>query len=427
MIRFKTFLTAMVLALSIPASAQLSIDECQRLAQENYPLLKKYDLISQTTGYTVENIGKGYLPQVSAIAQATYQSSVSELPDAMKSMLASSGNEYKGMKKDEYKLGVDVSQLVWDGGNIKAQKQVAKLQGETQTLQTETDMYAVRERVNNLFFGILLTNERIKLNQDLQKLLKSNCDKLESMKTGGTAMQSDVNAVKAEYLKTRQQMTELESNKASLLTMLGIFIGKKIDGELLKPSATVPSADVNNRPELKLFDAQLNQVKAQNAVLDAAVKPRLSLFAQGYYGYPSYNMFKSMNDHNLSLNGLVGVKLTWSIGSLYTRKNDKRKLDLAASEIENARDVFLFNNRLQTAQDNATIEQYRKMMAEDDEIIKLRTSVRESAEYKLSHGIILVNDLLREITNENEARIGQSTHEIEMLKSIYELKNTINQ
>jgi outer membrane protein TolC len=345
MIRFKTFLTAMVLALSIPASAQLSIDECQRLAQENYPLLKKYDLISQTTGYTVENIGKGYLPQVSAIAQATYQSSVSELPDAMKSMLASSGNEYKGMKKDEYKLGVDVSQLVWDGGNIKAQKQAAKLQGETQTLQTEADMYAVRERVNNLFFGILLTNERIKLNQDLQKLLKSNCDKLESMKTGGTAMQSDVNAVKAEYLKTRQQMTELESNKASLLTMLGIFIGKKIDGELLKPSATVPSADVNNRPELKLFDAQLNQVKAQNAVLDAAVKPRLSLFAQGYYGYPSYNMFKSMNDHNLSLNGLVGVKLTWSIGSLYTRKNDKRKLDLAASEIENARDVFLFNNR----------------------------------------------------------------------------------
>ena len=63
-------------------------------------------------------------------------------------------------------------------------------------------------------------------------------------------------------------------------------------------------------------------------------------------------------------------------------------------------------------------------MAEDEEIIKLRSQVRKAAESKLRHGIIDVNDLLREINAENAARVQQSMHEIEMLKEIYNQKYT---
>lgn len=407
----------------------LTLEECQQLAQENYPLLKRYNLIQQTTEYSLQNINRGYLPQLVFSGQATYQSDVATLPELLTNLLAQNGYAVKGLDKDQYRIALDLNQIIWDGGNLKAQKENVTAQGEIQTKQTDVDMYNIRERINNLYFGILLIEDKIRLNQDLQTLLQSNCDKLESMRQNGTAMQADVNAIRAEYLKTNQQLTELTSMRQSFQQMLTLFIGKQVTANttLLKPNATLPISLENLRPELQMFDAQLQQTEAQRRLLNSGVRPRLSLFAQGFYGYPGYNMFEDMFNHDFSLNGLVGVRLSWNISKLYTHKNDKRKLVLAQNQIENAREVFLFNNQLQSTQEQEAIERYRKMMSEDDEIIWLRTSVRQAAEAKLKHGVIDVNNLLQEITRENQARTNQSSHEIEMLKHIYELRHTVNQ
>ena len=411
------------------AGDQLTLEECQQLAQENYPLLKRYNLIQQTTEYSLQNINRGYLPQLVFSGQATYQSDVATLPELLTNLLAQNGYAVKGLDKDQYRIALDLNQIIWDGGNLKAQKENVTAQGEIQTKQTDVDMYNIRERINDLYFGILLIEDKIRLNQDLQTLLQSNCDKLESMRQNGTAMQADVNAIRAEYLKTNQQLTELTSMRQSFQQMLTLFIGKQVTANttLLKPNATLPISLENLRPELQMFDAQLQQTEAQRRLLNSEVRPRLSLFAQGFYGYPGYNMFEDMFNHDFSLNGLVGVRLSWNISKLYTHKNDKRKLVLAQNQIENAREVFLFNNQLQSTQEQEAIERYRKMMSEDDEIIRLRTSVRQAAEAKLKHGVIDVNNLLQEITRENQARTNQSSHEIEMLKHIYELRHTVNQ
>ena len=151
------------------------------------------------------------------------------------------------------------------------------------------------------------------------------------------------------------------------------------------------------------------------------------MFAQGYYGYPGYNMFDDMMRHRLSWNGMIGARLTWNIGALYTRKNDKARLQFQRETAEVSRDRFLFDNRLEQIGQQENIERYRKQVAEDDEIIALRSSIRKAAESKLAHGIIDVNDLLKEINNENVARVQQAMHEIEMLKEIYDLKFTTNQ
>ncbi|MBO5225374.1 MAG: TolC family protein [Parabacteroides sp.] len=411
------------------AGDQLTLEECQQLAQENYPLLKRYNLIQQTTEYSLQNINRGYLPQLVFSGQATYQSDVATLPELLTNLLAQNGYAVKGLDKDQYRIALDLNQIIWDGGNLKAQKENVTAQGEIQTKQTDVDMYNIRERINNLYFGILLIEDKIRLSQDLQTLLQSNYDKLESMRQNGTAMQADVNAIRAEYLKTNQQLTELTSMRQSFQQMLTLFIGKQVTANttLLKPNATLPISLENLRPELQMFDAQLQQTEAQRRLLNSEVRPRLSLFAQGFYGYPGYNMFEDMFNHDFSLNGLVGVRLSWNISKLYTHKNDKRKLVLAQNQIENAREVFLFNNQLQSTQEQEAIERYRKMMSEDDEIIRLRTSVRQVAEAKLKHGVIDVNNLLQEITRENQARTNQSSHEIEMLKHIYELRHTVNQ
>lgn len=417
--------TAIGLAMAMIATAQTTLNDCQKWAAENYPLLKRYELLQATTDYTVANINKGWLPQLSAGAQATLQSDVMSLPDGLKSIMSQAGYNVKGLKKDQYKVAIDVSQTIYDGGSIKAAKQAARAEGEAKARQNDVDIFAIRDRVNNLFFGILLAEDKLKLNSDLQQLLLDNCRKLEAMVKGGTATNADLDAVKAEYLNARQQQVELSSAKNSYVRMLEIFTGRQIEQPLKRPEAAVPEDISTQRPELSLFNAQAKQLNARSAQLDAAIRPRLTLFAQGYYGYPSYNMFEDMFSHDWSLNGMIGIRLNWNISSLYTHKNEKRKLATAANEIENARDVFLFNNRLQTTQERMAVERYRRIIADDDEIIQLRTSVRQAAEAKLSHGIIDVNGLLQEITRENTARTQQSVHEIEMLKAIYELKDKL--
>lgn len=421
-------ITAFFILMLLPILAQaqtVTLDECQRLAQENYPLIKQYDLIRQTTDYTVSNISKGWLPQISAMAQATYQSDVMTLPDPLQKMLGQQGYDVKGLRKDQYRIGIDINQTVYDGGLISGQKNVARLEGEVQTAQTATDLYTIRQRINDLYFGILLLDEKIQLNKDLQVLLQSNLDKLKSMLSHGIAMQSDVNTVMAEKLKAEQQATELASSRKSLTDMLAVFIGKEVT-DLAMPQDVAVSSLGNNRPELHLFDTQIELANAQESLLNARLLPKLSVFAQGYYGYPGYDQFDAMFNRTWKLNGMVGVRLSWNIGALYTRKNDRAKLNTRRNLVESARETFLFNNHLLEIQQNDGIVKYRQLISDDREIVSLRSDVRRAAESKLEHGIIDTNNLLQEITRENQSRIDLSTHTILMLKENYDLKYTTN-
>ena len=415
--------------LMLPMSALgQTLDECQQAAEKNYPLIQQYGLIEKTTRLTIVNIQKGWLPQVSAQAQATYQSDVTAWPNEMKTMMSGMGIDMQGLTKDQYRVGIDVQQTIYDGGVIGSQKRIAREQGKVQTAQNEVNIYHVRKRVNEMYFGLLLIDEQIKLNNDLQTMLAGNENKLESMTKRGTAAESDLQSVKAERLNAVQKATELASQKQMLQRMLSTFCGMEVT-EVRKPQVKADGGGVmaeNRRPELKALDAQLSVLNAQEKALNAALMPKVGVFAQGFYGYPGMNMFEDMMRHKWSWNGIIGARITWNIGALYTRKNDKAKLQLQRNMTENSREVFLFNNYLDQIQQNEDIARYQKLMAQDGEIISLRQAVRKAAESKLAHGIIDVNDLVREINQENAACVQQSVHEIEMLREIYDNKYTTN-
>ena len=415
--------------LMLPMSALgQTLDECQQAAEKNYPLIQQYGLIEKTTRLTIVNIQKGWLPQVSAQAQATYQSDVTAWPNEMKTMMSGMGIDMQGLTKDQYRVGIDVQQTIYDGGVIGSQKRIAREQGKVQTAQNEVNIYHIRKRVNEMYFGLLLIDEQIKLNNDLQTMLAGNENKLESMTKRGTAAESDLQSVKAERLNAVQKATELASQKQMLQRMLSTFCGMEVT-EVRKPQVKAGGGGVmaeNRRPELKVQDAQLSVLNAQEKALNAALMPKVGVFAQGFYGYPGMNMFEDMMHHKWSWNGIIGARITWNIGALYTRKNDKAKLQLQRNMTENSREVFLFNNYLDQIQQNEDIARYQKLMAQDGEIISLRQAVRKAAESKLAHGIIDVNDLVREINQENAACVQQSVHEIEMLKEIYDNKYTTN-
>ena len=405
-----------------------TLEECQRAAEQNYPLIRQYDLIEKTTNLTVANIQKGWLPQVSASAQATYQSDVVAFPDEFKQLYQQMGLDMKGLTKDQYRVAIDVNQTIYDGGAISSQKAIAREQGKVQAAQNEVNLYNVRKRVNEMYFSLLMLDEEIVLNRDLQELLAGNERKLQAMVKGGTAAESDWQSVKAERLNVVQQATSLESQKRMLTVMLSTFCGievKNVQKPVAKAEYRRLTAD-NHRPELRVLDAQIGLLQAQEKALNAAIMPKLGVFAQGYYGYPGLNMFEDMMSHDWSLNGIIGARLTWNIGALYTRKNDKVKLRLQRELTESNREVFLFNNSLEQIQQNEDIIRYQRLMANDEEIIALRSAVRKASESKLSHGIIDVNDLVREINQANAARVQHSIHEIEMLKQIYDNKFTTN-
>ena len=216
-----------------------TLEDCQQAAERNYPLIRQYGLIEKTTALTVANIQKGWLPQVTASAQATYQSDVVAWPDEMRGMLGQMGLNFEGLKKDQYKVGLDIQQTVFDGGAIKSQREIARKQGDVQTAQNEVNMYQVRKRVNEMYFGLLLIDEQIKLNADLQELLMQNEKKLASMLKSGTAAESDYQNVKAERLKVMQQATSLQSQRQALVRMLSVFCGIELK-EIQTPPLTPP-------------------------------------------------------------------------------------------------------------------------------------------------------------------------------------------
>ena len=363
-----------------------TLEECQLAAEKNYPLIQQMDLIRQTTDLTVQNIQKGWLPQVSATAQATYQSAVTAFPDQMQSMYQQMGINMQGLKKDQYRVGIDVQQTVYDGGAIKNQKEVVRQQGNVEAAQNEVNLYNVRKRVNEMYFALLLLDDQIQLNRDLQELLNGNEKKLSSMFKNGTAAESDYQNIKAERLNVIQQLTNLQSQRQTMARMLSVFCGMEITNPV-KPKA-VSLTQGNNRPELRLIDAQIRLVDAQEKALNSALMPRFGVFAQGFYGYPGYNVFEDMMHRQWSLNGMIGARLSWNIGALYTRKNDKAKLNVQRSMFNVQRDVFLFNNNLEKIQQSESIDRYRRLMADDEEIITLRSQVRKAAESKLRHEVI---------------------------------------
>ena len=413
--------------LAVSAFAQ-SLDECRRLAREHYPEIRQYDLITLAEQYNLSNAARAWIPQISFSGQATYQSAAPTYPEAFSSMMQANGIHMTGVQKDQYKVAIDVSQSIWDGGKSKADRALAEAEAAEQRSQIDVSLYDLQSRIDNIYFGILLLEERKAQTEALITLLESNLSRVQTYFQNGAAMQADVDMLEAELLTARQTLGQVESSRTSYRRMLEIFIGRALTStQLERPALKELESRTSARPELALFDAQTNKLEAQRKAIHASLMPRFSAFAQGYYGYPGLDMFKSMMSTDWTLNALVGLRMSWNIGAFYTKKNNLEKIDIAQKQIAVGRDIFLFNTEMQTTQEDGEIVRLQKALEDDSRIVELRQRVRKAAESQLANGVIDTTDLLRKITDETTASLNRSTHEIELLQAIYKLKTTLNQ
>jgi len=396
--------------------AQLSIEECYEKAESNYPLIKQFGLIEKSKDYNLSNIGKSYLPQIQLSAKATYQSEVTKIPINI--------NGINGLSKDQYNASLDINQTIWDGGNIRSQKEYITSKAEVDRKQLEVTIYSIRERVNQLYFGILLYDEMLNQNAIYLEDLKRNLLQISAYMQNGIANQADLDAVEVEKIKTGQNRTELIHSRKSYLEMLSALIGETLDEntQFIKPDTRQIYSLNNQRPELFLYDAQARNLETQKKEIKAGIMPKFNLFVTGGYGKPGLNMLED----KFSAYYIGGVSLSWNFGNLYTRKNKLNNIEVNKAMIESQRETFLFNNRLDITKNENDIRKINGLLDSDSDIIRLRYSIKRSAEIKVANGTMSVLDLMKEANAEQQAIQSKILHEIELIQAIYNMKYMTN-
>ena len=393
----------------------LTIDECQQKARDNYPQIKQFGLIEQSKEYTISNLSKSYLPQLTLNGQATYQSDVVSVP------ISIPGIDLPTMDKDQYKASVDLSQTIWDGGSINSQKKIAHAGNEVEKQSVEVDLYSIRSRVNQLFFGILTLDEQLKQIDILSNDLGNSHDVAKALFENGTATLSDVDAIQVELLNNDQRKTELKSLRKAYVEVLSALTNEKIPEQtvLEKPAEIlIDSFSGITRPEMMLFDKQRELYDAQEGLITAKNRPKLSLFAQGGYGKPGLNMLSD----NFDFFALGGLRLSWNFGNLYTKNNEKKLININKSRIKTQEETFIFNTNLQLTQIYNEVQKSLELMQKDDEIIALRNRVKTASKNKYENGIYTVNDLIRDINAESQSKQAKVLHEIQYLMNLHNYK-----
>lgn len=398
----------------------LTINQCYAEARKNYPLIKQHELIRKSENFSIENASKAYLPQFSMNAQATYQSAVTQfsLPVAIP------GVEFPTISKDQYKVYGELNQVLYDGGAVRTQVQAAKTNAAVEAQKVEVELYKLNERVNQLFFGVLLLDEQLKQNALLAEDITLGIKKIQAFIDNGTAFKSNGNTLKAELLKAGQRATELAANRKAYLEMLGLLMNRPLsDATVLAKPATIALSEEMNRPELKLFDYQRSNMEIQNQMLKVKNRPKLNFFFQGGYGRPALNIL----NNNFDAYYITGIRLNWSLSGLYTLKNDRALIANNYASIQLQQEVFLYNTNLTLKQQNADVTKLQTLLTTDDEIIALRDGVKVTAAAQLENGVINTSDYLREVNAADQARLNRISHETQLLMSIYNVQTTWGQ
>ncbi len=418
MSNFKWILTCCLLLITITTKAQsnsITLDSCYFLARQNYPLIKQQELITKTSEYTLENITKGFLPKININGQVTYQSDVTQLPKTIPGVPV--------LTKDHYKIYAEIDQPVYDGGVIRAQKKIQDANSIVDQQKLEVELYKLKDRINQLFFGILLIEEQLKQNELIKNDIQLGRDKIKAQIANGTALRSNDDNLKAELLKSNQQTIELNSNRKAFIEMLGLFINRSLNNEIfIKPKNIIPSNEIK-RPELLMFDYQNKIFNAQKDLIVARNRPKLSFFVQGGFGKPAFNILSN----NFDPFYIGGLKLSFPLTGFYSLKNDQALIDISYKNIEVQKETFLFNTNIAVKQQNAGILKLQQFLDTDDEIILLRTNVKKAALAQLENGIINSSDYLREVNAEDNARQNKILHQIQLLMAEYNQQNTVGE
>jgi outer membrane protein TolC len=396
----------------------LTLERCYELARQNYPLIKKLDLIARSGNYSVDNAGKSYLPQFSLSGQATYQS---QSVNFQKAVGGGPGILLPPLSKDQYKIQAEVDQTIYDGGTTKNQQEMIRANTASQQQSLEVSLYSLRDRINQIYFSILLIDEQIRQNSISRDNFQSSADKAKAAYANGTALKSSVDEFLAEVATTELVNIDLKSNRKAYTEMLSVFIAQPVNEntELLIPPQVLPDP-VIRRPELVLYDLDKKIYDVQERQLKSDYLPKVGAFLQGAYGRPTLNFI----DDDFGPWWMGGIRMFWNLGSLYTIKNNRANLKIDQEFLDVDKETFIYNTNLTMNKENQDIAKYNALLRQDETIISLRNSVAKAAGSQLENGVITVHDYISKMNDENLAKQTKILHSIQLIQALYQYKNT---
>lgn len=402
---------------NVSFAQSLTIDKCYELARQNYPLIKQKELLAKSLEFTIGNAQSGYLPQVAIYAQATYQSQVTQIP------ISFPGVDIKPLSKDQYKVYGELNQTLFDGGTIKSQTATQTASSQIEQQKAEVELYKIKERINQIFFGVLLMDAQLKQVDLLKKDLQSSLAKTESAIRNGTAFKSNADILQAELLKSDQRVIEMKAARGAYLDMLGYFINQELNQStvLVAPDVITTSPDASvKRPELTLYQFQNELLGAQYRSSSSRTLPKLGLFMQGGYGRPALNLLKN----EFTFYYLGGLRFNWSLSGLYNTKRDKQLFEVNTQLVNSQRDAFLFNTNLTLKQQSQEVNKLNSLIEVDNQIISLRTKIKKTSESQHENGVISTSDFLRELNAEDAAKQNLLLHQVQLMLAQYNYQTT---
>jgi len=396
------------------AFGQVTLEECQTKARENFPLIKQYELIEKSKEYTLSNSNKAYLPQLDVTIIGGV---ISGLPS-----FSPPGTESSSSVDLNAITILQLNQTIWDGGITKAKKDITEASSEMEKADLEVSLYFLEERINNLFFGILLIDEQVKQMEILKSTMLRNMKRVEIAVENGTAYKSDIDEIKVEVINIDQKMEELTSNRNAYVNVLAAMIGQSIDKNATFSKPQVDEDFIaleNNRPELRLFQNQENLIEAQSAIDKSMLYPKIGLLGFGTFIQPGVD-FGASTLNNIFVGGL---SINWSLGALYKNGNNKKLTDINLQKVAVQRETFLFNNHLELTQTQLELEKYKTLLVQDKEILVLKSSIKKAYDVKYENGISTMSELLDRTNDESVAQQNLIVHEIQYLMKAYQYLN----
>ena len=409
----KRFIIILTILITFPSLAQQSItlEECYSLVAKNYPLAKQAQLFEDQNKLESEVITNTKLPQIHLDAQATYQSDVIEIPIP--------NSTIEGLNKDQYRATVTVNQLIYNGGATDATLNVKSAQTKTKQKQVEVNLYQLKQKINQLYFSILLSQETNLLLESKQTQLLAKLKEVQSGIKYGVILPSSDKVLEAELLKLGQQFSEVESNKTTLIESLSSIIGQSLENATTfqNPLVETPIKTELNRPELELFQIKREEIESNDALLAKQNSPKLLGFATGGYGNPGLNML----DNSFQPFYTVGIKLNWNVFDWNSNKKQRQSLAINKDIVDTETETFTLNTNIELNQQQKEMNKIEGFISSDLEIINLRKDVLKSADSQLKNGVITSSAYITELTNlyEDENTLIKHKIQLQLAKANY--------
>lgn len=391
----------------VAAQGVITLDACQQAAAKNFPLINNQEMYDQTYQFTCNALKAAFLPSLAVGGQASWQSSVTSLP------ISFPGISIPEMAKDQYKLNLDATQLIYDGGLTNINKQLAAVQLAADKNDLATELYKLRQRINELYFNANLLQKQIAITQTMQQSIEARLKVCQSAFANGTTTAAQCETLKAELLLLKQRITESESAQNAIAKMLSIYTGLEITQQMIAELPAIEQSQllaITSRPDYAAFDLLKTKASLNAKLISTAKMPKVTGFAQAGYGRPSLNMLSSDFDPYF----MLGIRFNWMLWNWKQTTNQAKVAELKTNSIEFSKQTFAMNIQLQLAAKQAEIQKFMDLMDSDNELIETRKKISAEAAAQFDNGVLQSTDLVQRINEEATAKLNAEVHKLQL-------------